>query len=56
MIRREYIPVVSNWFIKGLVLCKTIYDYIQTNYPLESIEKRSELSPACDFCLSPICP
>ena len=36
-------PVVPNWFIEGLVLCKTVYGCVHLKYPVESIQKSSGL-------------
>ena len=52
-----HLPVVSNWFIKRLVVFKTIYGYVYVKDILESIEKSMGLchSPS-KFSVSPICP
>ena len=39
------IPVVPNWFNKGLVVCKTVYGCVHLKDPLESVEKSMGLSP-----------
>ena len=41
--------MVPNWFIKGLVVCKTVYGCVYLIFPLESFEKSSRLSPSSRF-------
>ena len=44
-----HIPVVPNWFNKGLVVCITVYGCVHLKDPLESIEKSRGLSPGSGF-------
>ena len=56
LLRCGHIPVVPNWFNKGLVVCITVYGCVHLKDPLESVEKSRDCLPAPGFCLSPICP
>ena len=56
LLRCGHIPVVPNWFNKGLVVCITVYGSVHLKDPLESVEKSRDRLPAPGFCLSPICP
>ena len=44
-----YIPVVPNWFNKGLVVRITVYGCVHLKDPLESVEKSRGLSPGSGF-------
>ena len=39
LLRCGHIPVVPNWFNKGLVVCITVYGCVHLKDPLESVEK-----------------
>ena len=44
-----HIPVVPNWFNKGLVVCITVCGCVHLKDPLESVEKSRGLSPGTRF-------
>ena len=49
LLRCGHMPLLPNWFIKGVMVCKTVDGYARLKDPLESIEKSMALSPGSGF-------
>ena len=49
LLRCGHIPVVPNWFNKGLVVCVTVCGCVHLKDPLESVEKSRGSSPGSGF-------